>query len=120
VSDNDTKEAAVAGAQDVMFQKVYVPEFVKQCAANGVAFDASDETQVASLLKIAFSLRARAEAEARAAAAGSRETIKVAADMLEADTFGDRAEQAGPSAPASELLGDGDVASAAKLLAERG
>ena len=42
--------------QEVLFEKVYVPEFVKQCSAAGIQF--ADEDELASGIRTALKLRA--------------------------------------------------------------
>ena len=100
--------------QDVLFRTVYVPEFVKQCAARGLTVDLGDTEQVGELLKIAYNLRVRAAEEAKTAAAGERTLVKAASAALEFDTFGGPAAQpADAGAAAAALLDNPEVAKAA-------
>lgn len=103
---------------DVLFHRVYVPEFVKQCEAQGLRFDMSDADQVADLLKIAYNLRVRAAAEAEKAASDTRSLLKTASAALESDTFGSpAAAPAEKSAAAVAVLSDPEVAKAAAAVA---
>lgn len=103
---------------DVLFHRVYVPEFVKQCEAQGLHFDMSDADQVADLLKIAYNLRVRAAAEAEQADSDTRWLLKTASAALEADTLGSpAAEPAEKSAAAVAILSDPEVAKAAAAVA---
>lgn len=103
---------------DVLFHRVYVPEFVKQCEAQGLRFDMSDADQVADLLKIAYNLRVRAAAEAEQADSDTRSFLKTASAALEADTLGSpAAEPAEKSAAAVAILSDPEVAKAAAVVA---
>lgn len=103
---------------DVLFHRVYVPEFVKQCEAQGLRFDMSDTDQVADLLKIAYNLRVRAAAEAEQADSDTRSLLKTASAALDADTFGSpAAEPAEKSAAAVAVLSDPEVAKAAAAVA---
>lgn len=99
---------------DVLFHRVYVPEFVKQCQARGLQFDANDVEQLGDLLKIAYALRVR-EAVAQEQNAGSaKELLKTAAAALEVDTYGSNATvPAEKSAASASLLNDPEVAKAA-------
>lgn len=118
MSDTAVVPAPEMTPSDVLFHRVYVPEFVKQCEAQGLRFDMSDTDQVADLLKIAYNLRVRAAAEVEQAADAGRSLLKVASAALEADTLGSSA--AGPavkSAAAVAVLSDPEVAKAAAAVA---
>ena len=117
---SETTQTPGADPQDVLFHRVYVPEFVKQCAARGLTIDLHDNEQVGELLKIAYNLRVRAAAEAKQAAAGERTLVKAASAALERDTFGGApTAQVEPGVAAAAILADPEVAKAAAAVAEQ-
>ena len=71
---------------EVLFQRVYLPEFVKAAQARGVPVQSEDD--VAELLKIAVNLRVHAAAAAQEAQQGSHGLLKEAANRLEMLTSG--------------------------------
>lgn len=102
---------------DVLFHRVYVPEFVKQCQARGLHFSADDVEQLGDLLKIAYALRVREAVEQDQTADRSREFLKTAAAALEVDTYGSRATVlAEKSAASASLLSDPEVCKAVSAI----
>ena len=118
MSDTPAAAAPEMTPSDVLFHRVYVPAFVKECQAQGLRFDMTDTDQVADLLKIAYNLRVRAAAEADQANAESRSLLKTASAALESDTLGSStAEPVEKSAAAVAVLSDPEVAKAAAAVA---
>ena len=118
MSETPTAAAPEMAPSDVLFHRVYVPEFIKECQAQGLRFDMTDTDQVADLLKIAYNLRVRAAAEADQASAAGRSLLKTASAALESDTLGSPAAQpAEKSAAAVAVLSDPEVAKAAAAVA---
>jgi hypothetical protein len=114
MSDNpNTAAETQVSPSDVLFQEVYLPEFVKQCEARGLVVDTQDPDQMGDLLKIAYSLRVRAMAEHEHAMQDTGVLLKQAASALEAHTFGTTSADVETSvAAASNALSNPSVAQA--------
>jgi hypothetical protein len=118
MSETTPTAAPEMAPSDVLFHRVYVPEFVKQCQAHGLRFDMSDDNQVADMLKIAYNLRVRAIADAERASADAGSLLKTAAAVLEADTLGVTAEPEATSKSAAALTIDPEILRAAAAVAK--
>ena len=113
MSDNpNTAAETQVSPSDVLFQEVYLPEFVKQCEARGLAVDTQDPDQMGDLLKIAYSLRVRAMAEHEHAMqdTGAVEASRVGAGSLHVGTTSADVETS--VAAASNALSNPSVAQA--------
>jgi len=88
MSDNVNNEQDV----EVLMESVYLPAFIKSCAANGVPIQ--DEQGLRSALDIAARLNYLEVAEAQTAASTTSALMKQASDVL-----GDQFQEMGLSSP---------------------
>lgn len=117
MSDKVEADAAAVSASDALFTSVYVPSFVKACAARGLPFDPNDTEQVSSLLKIAYAMRTRAAAQEQKQSQTTGSFLKSAALALEQDTFGGApAKQAALGADVAAFLSNESIRKAASLV----
>jgi len=98
---------------DVLFHRVYLPAFVKECQARGLVVDTNDEDELGNLLKIAYNLRVHAVSEAEQEQQSVKDTIKAAAAAFDTDAAAEPAEVS-PLSAVADYVSDPEVVKAAQ------
>ena len=90
---SDETKTAEAGPQvgDVLFQKVYLPAFMKAAAERGIV--PTNDAELHDMLKIAAMLRLQESAAVEEQAAQTAGVLHKAAAVLETATFGEASNE---------------------------
>ena len=100
---NDATDKTTMAPEDVLFSRVFVPEFVKACATRG--HEITSEEDLGEMMKIATMLRSQ---EAVVPQADAPSLIKHASASLEAMLYGEQSLTA-------EYANDPEVAQALQI-----